>query len=377
MWFSPVSCLTGLFVELKYFHPITNRFKSMTTLHFKPVSHSWVAMHPEPKGVVQFLGGAFFGTFAPMLFYNHLLQYLYDKSYTVIILPFNFTFNHYRESFSLMREQYALLPELVRMAMAQGVDPAIYLDSEKYIWMGHSIGCKYITLLESANNLPEDKAALTKFIANVLDVNYNRNNSKACPNIYNKKTVQSVVEQLQALREELRSFADASKQLVRQCIGENKAMLDGQTENTNIYKYLFIKGQRSVFLAPVLSDTSSAIKPKPLADWIDSLGWGVQPNSCATKNLIEESGLFNRFVLAKFKVDSIACQTIDWFFNNLAKPPQDLRLDLGGGHFRPLGFSFADLVVNPWFDKPLLTTAARRNDQLEKPVDQQIPAIDH
>ena len=348
----------------------------MAKLRFKPVCHSWVALHPKPKGVVQFVGGAFFGTFAPMLFYNHLLQYLYDKSYTVIILPFNFTFNHYKESFTLMREQYALLPELVRMAIAQGDDPAVYLNPENYIWMGHSIGCKYITLLESAIRLPEDKAELTKFIANVLDVRGVRDNSKACPSKYNEKTVQSVVEQLQALREELRSFADASKQLVRNCMVENKAMLDEQSDKTNIYKDLFIKGQRSVFLAPVLSDTSSAIKPKPLADWIDSLGWGMQPNSCVTKNLIEDSKLFNRFVLAKFKVDSIAFQTIDWFFTNLAKPPQNLRLDLGGGHLRPLGFSFADLVVNPWFDQPLLTTAARRNDQLENPVDQKIPALD-
>ena len=184
-----------------------------------------------------------------------------------------------------------------------------------------------------------------------------------------------VVEQLQALRDELRSLANASKQLVRNRMDDRLELLDDQTNPTNIYKNLFIKGQRSVFLAPVISDTSSAIKTKPLADWIDRLGRGVQPNSCATKNLIEDSGLFNRLVLAQFKADSIAAQTIEWFFKTLAKPPQNLRLDLGGGHLRPLGFNVADLVVNPWFDRPLLTTDAERNNQLEIPVVQRISAI--
>jgi len=30
-------------------------------LRFRPISNSWVAVHPRPRGVVQFVGGAFFG----------------------------------------------------------------------------------------------------------------------------------------------------------------------------------------------------------------------------------------------------------------------------------------------------------------------------
>ena len=79
-------------------------------LRFKPVSHSWVALHPQPKGVIQFIAGAFFGTFSPMIFYRYLLQCLYKQGYTIILLPFNFTFNHYVEAGFLMREQYEILP---------------------------------------------------------------------------------------------------------------------------------------------------------------------------------------------------------------------------------------------------------------------------
>ena len=32
------------------------------SFEFKVISSSWVALHPEPDGVVQFIGGAFFGT---------------------------------------------------------------------------------------------------------------------------------------------------------------------------------------------------------------------------------------------------------------------------------------------------------------------------
>ena len=69
----------------------------MPKLKFRPISHSWVARHPQPEGVVQFVGGAFFGTFGPTLFYRHLVNYFYDKAYTIVILPFSFSFNHYRE----------------------------------------------------------------------------------------------------------------------------------------------------------------------------------------------------------------------------------------------------------------------------------------
>ena len=60
---------------------------------FRPISFSWVAIHPNPKGIIQFIGGAFFGTF-PTVFYRYFLEELFKQGYTIIALPFKFSFRH-------------------------------------------------------------------------------------------------------------------------------------------------------------------------------------------------------------------------------------------------------------------------------------------
>ena len=341
----------------------------MPSLRFKAVSHSWVALHPQPKGVVQFVGGAFFGTFAPMIFYRHLLSYFFDKSFTIIILPFNFSFNHYRESFFLIREQYALLPELIAMAIAEGSDPTVYLAANNFFWVGHSIGCKYIALLESAGKLPKCESDLKEFIAEVIEPMQLGKAGKL-------KLVNRLASELISLREGLMADAITSKSLAAKCEVNNQSVL-GQVASApkNIYNDLFIRDQNSILLAPVTSDTSSAVRPKILAKWIDNLGWGVQPTSEVTKNLIKKSDLFNLLILAKFKSDKLASETVQWFYNTLNRPDASDREPFPGGHLRPLGFNLADLVVNPWFDLPFITSMASRNHALEDRLDQQLQKL--
>jgi hypothetical protein len=74
---------------------------------FQPVSFSWVAVHPQPKGVVQFLGGTFLGSL-PTLFYRYFLQQLFEEGYTVVSLPFRFTFRHWPLAIGLLKEQQIL-----------------------------------------------------------------------------------------------------------------------------------------------------------------------------------------------------------------------------------------------------------------------------
>lgn len=119
----------------------------MTYPNFQPVSFSWIALHPKPKGIVQFIGGAFFGTF-PTLFYRHFLQSLYQEGYTLIALPFRFSLRHWQIAYSLLEEQHQLRQLLPELAKRQGYDPSIYLEVSSYQWVGHSLGCKYIALLE-------------------------------------------------------------------------------------------------------------------------------------------------------------------------------------------------------------------------------------
>ncbi|MCC5616141.1 DUF1350 family protein [Nostoc sp. CHAB 5836] len=313
-------------------------------LRFKPVSHSWVAVHPKPKGVIQFIAGAFFGTFGPMIFYRYLLQSLFEQGYTIILLPFNFTFNHYVEAGFLMREQYEILPELVRMASIAGYDYEAYLDDKNFSWIGHSLGCKYISLLEGFTALPPEPQDREKFIRNLL------------PQTSDKSQIETVIAEMNILFEELTRKTAEVKNLIYTYVHKDIK-----------FNSVFIKGQVSILLAPAIADTGSAIRPQFLADIVDNLGWGVKPTVEETQNLIKNSGLFNIMGLVCFKSDQIAQSTCEWFTTILQKPPQDFQKSLAGGHLRPLGIQLAKYVINI-FDKPLIESVQERNKALEHNV---------
>lgn len=309
-------------------------------LRFRPVSHSWVALHPQPKGVIQFIAGAFFGTFGPMFFYRYLLQCLFEQGYTIILLPFNFTFNHYIEAGFLIREQYEILPELVRIASFEGYDYEAYLDDKNFSWIGHSLGCKYISLLEGFSALPQDAQAREQFLRKLL--------SKTS----DESQIQSVIADINILVDELTRKIVEVRRLIHTYV----------SRDINITS-IFIKGQESILLAPDISDTASAIRPKFLANFIDYLGLGVKPNPQQTHDLILESGLFNLMGLVCFKSDNIAKSTCEWFINTLKKPPKDFLRSLMGGHLRPLGIQLGNDVLN--IESPILELVQKRNLEFE------------
>jgi len=306
-------------------------------MKFQPVSHSWVALHPQPKGVIQFIAGAFFGTFAPMFFYRYLLQFLFEQEYTIIILPYNFTFNHYLEAGFLIREQYEILPELVRMARFEGYDYEAYLDDKNFSWIGHSLGCKYISLLEGFSALPNASQDREQFIRKVL--------SKTS----NESQIQSTISDINILIEQL-----------QQKIIEVRRLIHDYVDRDIKINSIFIKGQFSILLAPVISDTSSAIRPQFLADLLDTFGLGVKPTAQETYRFIKESNLFNLMGLICFKSDNIAKSTCDFFMNTLEKPSTDFQESLEGGHLRPLGIQLANKIFNP-FDTIMLESLQKRN----------------
>lgn len=112
----------------------------MSTI-FEPIVHSWVALHPEPKGVIEFMGGALFGS-VPTVSYGHFLESLYSAGYTVIALPFRFGLDHESIADSLLLERNAVLQQIDHSH--QGVPR---------FWVGHSLGCKYIILLEAKQKI--------------------------------------------------------------------------------------------------------------------------------------------------------------------------------------------------------------------------------
>ncbi|TVP65494.1 MAG: DUF1350 domain-containing protein [Nodularia sp. (in: Bacteria)] len=335
-------------------------------MKFRPVSHSWVALHPQPKGVIQFIGGAFFGTFAPMLFYQYLLKTLFEQHYTIIILPFNFTFNHYQEAGFLIREQYEIIPEVVRISKSLDYDYQVYLDDTNFSWLGHSIGCKYISLLEGFTALPTESEELEKFIRQLVLETSNTSNRQT-----NERKIKNIVTDLEILINDIQQKRDKTIELVqyhlKQDIGSKQ--LDSDDQNVT-FQSLFIRGQSSVLLAPVNTGLDSAIKPKFLADFITRIGFDVKPTPEETYALIKDSNLFNLLAILRFKSDNIARGTCDWFINTLRKPPQDLWQELPGGHLRPLGIQIGNFVINfpDTFSIPLIEPIKKRTAGFESHV---------
>ncbi len=287
-----------------------------TIFKFQPISFSWVAIHPQPKGVILFIGGAFFGTF-PNLFYRYFFRSLFNEGYTIVALPFRFSFRHWPIAISLLKEQIILRKEIPKMAdflscnQQIAYDVAIYQDVQKYFWIGHSLGCKYITLLEF--------------------------------------------------------FSDKNwKDILQKCAQENKKGMLQRIENSvnDIpLENRSIKGQPSLLIAPDISDTQSAI-PQPLAflaKFLDRKGWGVIPTNRQTKCFVEGSLLFQLTGLISFASDTIAGnannkeEDVFWFINQLKSENKKFPIlyeELPGKHLEPLGIQIGNYVMdfNP-FDK--------------------------
>lgn len=279
-----------------------------TMFKFQPVSHSWVAVHPNPKGVVQFIGGAFFGTF-PTIFYRYFLRKLFEEGYTIVAIPFRFSFRHWPIAISLLREQSVLTDEISKIAKRLNYQSHIYQDKTRFFWIGHSLGAKYITLLE--------------FLS-----------SDIWKNILEECTQDK--EQVQQIEDSIKDMSNAQ---------------------------LSIKGQPSLLIAPDISDTESAI-PKPLtfiAHLLDKLKLGVIPTRKQTQCFIERSNLFNLTGLISFNKDTIAGSEADFTKDLNPKNESDvlwlieqlkdrklpiLHQEIPGKHLEPIGIQIGNYIVD-------------------------------
>lgn len=120
-------------------------------MRFQPLHFGWVALPPRPKAVVIFIGGAFFGTY-PTFFYRGFLRILYDLGYVVVALPFRFTFRHWDIALSLSIYLAELKKEVNALLTLTGSDGGVQEPNAEtrvpYLWVAHSLGCKYVALLE-------------------------------------------------------------------------------------------------------------------------------------------------------------------------------------------------------------------------------------
>ena len=186
----------------------------MSNCIFSPVYTCWVAEHPKPIGTIEFLGGALFGSL-PNVSYSYFLNYFYDQEYTIVTAPFRLGLNHEQ----IAREIYS-----DRQRVFDTLKP-IHKTLHRY-WIGHSLGCKYIILLETA----------------------------------------------------------------------------GEEDGTEF----FLKDQPSILIAPDMSDTYDAVKIGIIAQYLDDIGRGVNPNRAVTKARLAASKRFNLTAVISFDRDAIA-----------------------------------------------------------------------
>ena len=133
-----------------------------------------VAVAPSrsrPRGIVHFLGGAFAGA-APYLFYSSFIDRLADSGYTVVVTPYNVTFQHeicarnVRNAFINAIQELRESPKLAWAAPLQGAPVH---------GVGHSNGALMHAIIGSLSDLPQINAS------NVLISFNNRQVSEAVP----------------------------------------------------------------------------------------------------------------------------------------------------------------------------------------------------
>lgn len=311
---------------------------------FQPLSFSWVAIHPQPKGVVQFIGGALFGSF-PTIFYHHLLKKLYQAGYTIIALPFRFTFDHWSVSLELLREHYVLRREIIQKVIDLNYDPTIYLDDANYNWVGHSLGCKYILLLELLSGFESPQTSNLSWSENWQKI---KPNLDKLPDLNNQQS-QKVVQQIEGLKDKVESIYDEwlnIKKSIKKLVGCD-VNLSG----------LFLRNEPSLLIAPDISDTDSAIPIKSVANLIDRLGRGAKPTKKETQCLIKNSNLFSLMAILSFEKDMIAgnregsiegenSSDVAWLAHYLQPRLRGIKELTNAYHLQPHGYQADQYVVD-------------------------------
>ena len=297
---------------------LADQFQSRS-MQFKRISSSWVALHPRPKGVIQFVGGAFYGT-RPTWHYRYFLSALFDAGYTIIALPFRFTLHHWSVALDLLEEHYRVRQAILNSLLQESnrsSDYAFYSNAAHYTWVGHSLGCKYVILLEILNDGWEkfsDQAAEVGLEKAQLD------------------TIQSHLMQVAQVRDRLNEKM------------QNADHFGGSidSEQPSIYN------QSAILIAPVIADLAAAIPLRSLQQGCELMGLKIVPTVEQTYNLIAHSQSFNLLQVLQFQQDCVAKSTCDRLLPSLKSPMSKAiaTAAIVGKHLEPVGLKIGPYVAD-------------------------------
>ena len=270
--------------------------------HYRRISESWVAEPKNPVGVVEFYGGEGFGIY-PQKTYAHFLQQLFAANYTIIAVPFQMGLNHARIAQHLLLERNCIRGYL-----------GYTEDDPPHFWVGHSIGCKIIALLEGGTE-SRPKGLW--------------------------KPPQSYTAKLPPM--EIRGIYD----------------------------------EPSLLLAPANPGTAQSVRLPIVPDLLDDLGLGVQPPRKELVHLVEDNDLFGLTAVISFKNDmaagnmSLPCSTVEWLVRTLKQkhPDSFFHQELPGGHLEPNAVQVAPgTLLVPKITGPLIVPTFRSTSRPLEPT---------
>ena len=300
-------------------------------------SNTQVAFHPQPKGVIQFVGGFISGSF-PQSSFRHLFHHLYQKGYSLVVyhFPFNpFQFNHWSVALEILKDLYKVRFEIIKQlfcstASARQLD--FYAQDTNYVWLGYSLGCKYILLLEILSD----------------DQNEFQRRNKVLRSCLKEEDVKKTKKELEK--------ADKYRNSAR----ENISKLLGSSCQINP----FIKDQPSLLLAPEINNTVQiANKDISLFSCWDFPS--QDEIQCLIRNSTE---IFNLMGLISFKQDTIAEDDVNFLKCQLQNREFQpfLHKVLKGTHNQPLETNVENLVF--CIDLILQELRQRQSQGIAKPV---------
>ncbi|MBW4552286.1 MAG: DUF1350 family protein [Aphanocapsa sp. GSE-SYN-MK-11-07L] len=110
------------------------------------LSHGFVSVHPNPAGIVHFIGGYFFGT-GVQCWYRSLLEQLQQR-FTVHSYSYSFAeLSHWKIASDLLAQIEQVKQEAIRTGQQMGFQTEVYSDPSQHCLVGHSLGCECIALI--------------------------------------------------------------------------------------------------------------------------------------------------------------------------------------------------------------------------------------
>ncbi|MEM8674816.1 MAG: DUF1350 family protein [Cyanobacteria bacterium P01_G01_bin.67] len=281
-------------------------------------SNTKVAFHPQPKGVIQLIGGFPSGSF-PEKYFRFLLQHLYDQGYSLLVysFPFNpFQFNHWSVALESLEDLYQVRCAIINQlfcttASQQQLD--FYTSDRNYFWLGYSLGCKYILLLEILGDYSDQSQRRHEILESCL-------RAECLPEIE-----QNLIK------------VDQARELAKNRISE----LLGRPCDFNP----FIRDQPSLLLAPEINNTFEILNLT-----FSPFKYFTFPSQEEIQCLINNSTeIFNLMGLISFQEDTIASDDVDFLVVELQSRSSEAFLHkvFPGQHDAPLvEFQIDDLAFH-------------------------------